>query len=161
MKALQEEGRFAVTASNTQFGESSTGTPFIQITFTTDDQQTITGWLYLSEKAFERTLEVMREVFGFDDNFDTLTGQVDGKRCSIVTEFEAGQDGKPRLKVRWVNTEGGGMKAPNPISNQSAFLRDMTRRAKMLARTTGTAPRPARPTQSPPAAASAGGSCPF
>lgn len=141
MSALTQEGRFSAIATKAEFGEAQTGTPYIRIGFEAE-QGTITAWLYLSEKAFDRTVKVLREVFGFDDNFDTLAGQVEGKKCSIVTELETDNQGKDRLRVKWINAEGGA-KAPAPISNQAAFLRDMTRRAKLIARDAGKEIRPA------------------
>ncbi|WP_043588467.1 hypothetical protein [Geminisphaera colitermitum] len=164
MKALQEKGQFPATASNTQFGQSDTGSEFIQITFTTDEHETITAWRYLTPAAFEYTVQNLREVFGIDNDAEKWPSQIDGKRCSIVTEFEQ-YDGKDRLKVRYINTEGGGTKAPKPISNQAAFLRDMTQRTKMLPHATGNTPRPtpARPPtrQTPPPASIADEDVPF
>lgn len=97
MKALQEKGQFPATASNTQFGQSDTGSEFIQITFTTDEHETITAWRYLTPAAFEYTVQNLREVFGIDNDAEKWPSQIDGKRCSIVTEFEQ-YDGKTASK---------------------------------------------------------------
>ncbi|HTJ77698.1 MAG TPA: hypothetical protein VL357_01760 [Rariglobus sp.] len=149
MPLINSAGRHAVTAKQVQLGQSDTGTPFVQIAFEDDAGAAITGWLYLSEAAFERTVAVLREVFGFDDNFDTIVGQVEGKRCSIVCENETYQ-GKERLKVKWINPEGGGGGAPaKPLSNQSELLKQLTAKAARIAKPAAKAPNAARPAQTP------------
>jgi hypothetical protein len=155
MPLINEAGRHAVTVSEMQFGESQTGTPFVQLTFEREDKAVITGWLYLSEKAFERTVKVLREVFEFDDNFDTLEGQVVGKRAAIVTEFEKGDDGKDRLRVKWINPEGAGAPQAKPIANQSTFLKTLSQKAARIAKDAPAAASAARPAQAPRPAAAA------
>lgn len=143
MPLINSAGRHAVFAKQVQTGQSDTGTPFVQIQFENDSGEHITGWLYLSEKAFERTVNVLREVFAFDDNFDTIFGQVEGKRCSIVCESES-YNGKESMKVKWINAEGGA--AAKPIANQSDFMKSLTAKAARIAKPApkaGVAPRPA------------------
>ena len=156
MSLINSAGRHAVTAKQIQLGESDTGTPFVQILFENDQQEVITGWLYLSEKAFERTVQVLREVFKFDDNFDTIVGQVEGKRCSIVCENET-YNGKEAIKVKWINLEGGGASS-KPMVNEREMLKAFSSKAARIAKPApqagahriAVAPRPA-PSPKPPA----------
>lgn len=108
MPLLEEEGRFVAKVTNAELGEASTGTPFVQLNFDTDEGST-SGRLYLSDKAFDWSLEVLKEAFGFDGDFEDLA-QLTNKECSITTEFEEYQSNgewKKTLRVKWINTKGG------------------------------------------------------
>ena len=146
MQYLENPGKYAVTVKAVQFGESSQkGTPFIELTHETDDGFGIKSQHYLSEKAFDRTVDMLRKCFGFDDNFDTIEGQVVDRRCSIECEIEtyekkSGGTGEA-LRVKWVNPENSG---PKPIANQSEFLKSLSQKAARIARPADLpAPKPA------------------
>ena len=108
MPLLQEEGRFVAKVTAAELGEASTGTPFVQLNFETGEGST-SGRVYLSEKAFERSLGVLKECFDFDGDFENLAQCVD-QECSITTELESyeSDDGtKETLRVKWINPKGG------------------------------------------------------
>ena len=109
MPLLEEEGRFPAKVTAAELGEAQTGTPFVQLNFETDEGST-SGRVYLSDRAFDRSLGVLQECFGFDGNFENLKPIV-GQECSITTEFEeyendAGET-KQTLRVKWINPKGG------------------------------------------------------
>ncbi len=137
MPLINKASDFEVTVMSAQFGESETGTPFVELSFENAEGERINGWVYLSEKAFERAVKTLRDAFGFDGNFETLPAQVTGKRCSITTEFDE-YDGKERLKVKWINA----LRRPvKPIAGGVDFLKRLTAQA---ARIPATAPAIAR-----------------
>lgn len=118
MPKIEIPGRYAAKVIEASLGEASTGTPYVYLSFETDEGQHIGAWLYVSDKAFENTLETLRETFGFDGNFENL-GQLRAKACSITVEEEKDDKGKPRLRVRWINPPGGGGKpAPQGLAAQ-------------------------------------------
>ena len=49
MPLVQSPGKYPATATSAQLGESNNGTPFIEIAFKTEADESINGWLYLSE----------------------------------------------------------------------------------------------------------------
>lgn len=148
MPLLDKPGRHAATATAPELGQSEQGSPYIQISFETAEGS-ITGWLYLTEKALERTIETLRKVFEFDGNFETVCDQINGKQCSIVCELEEYQ-GKERLKVKWINAE----RASAPINDQAAFLKSLTAKAARIPvkTTPAAAPTLPKPVAVPPRA---------
>lgn len=139
MPTIQNPDRYAVTVSTAEFGESKNGTPFLALNFKTDQDETITGWLYLSEKALPGSLRTLRDAFNFDNNFDTVLDQVTGKPCSITVETEE-YEGKERLRVKWINAP----RSSKPIDNQGEFLKALSAKA---ARIPKEAPKAAAPTK--------------
>lgn len=139
-----QAGRYAAEATAANVGESKTkGTPGVFLTFQIDGGGTIDATLWLSEKAFERSVEVLREVFGFDDNFDTVEGQIVGKRCSITVEMEADKNDSTKFwpRVKWINPE---REAPKPVA--SDFLAQLSAKAARIVRTTpAPPPKPSAP----------------
>lgn len=119
MSQIKTADRHAVKVKSAQFGESAKGTPFLELEFVNAQAETLLGWLYLSEKAIEDSVRRLREVFGFDNNFETLIAQVEGKECSIVTEFET-YEGKERLRVKFIN---GVRREAQPIKDTGALAR--------------------------------------
>lgn len=70
---------------------------------------------WITDKAYERTMKNLKEVFAWNGDLEELAQQVDtgpfvGKRCSIVVEEEPDQNGNPRLAIRWLNGPDGGGK---------------------------------------------------
>ena len=147
MPLLDKPGRHAAKTTASELGQSEQGSPFIQISFETADGS-ITGWLYLTEKALERSVDTLRKVFDFDGNFETVCDQINGKECSIVCENEEYQ-GKERLKVKWINSA----RSSAPINDQSAFLKSLSAKAARIPKTVAKAPPPTKPTtvKAPPA----------
>ena len=136
MSLLEEEGRFIAKVTAADLGEAKkTGTPFMQLGFETEEGH-VSGRLYLSEKAFDRSLKVLQECFGFDGDFENLDPIV-GQECSITTEFESwvNDEGetKQSLRVRWINPKGG----PQMEAGARQSLA-----ARLSARAGGTAPAP-------------------
>jgi hypothetical protein len=145
MSLIQSPGKYAATVASAEFGESEKGTPFLKIDFNTDQGESISGWLYLSEKALPGSLRTLREAFEFDGNFETVVDQITGKPCSITCENEE-YDGKERIKVKWINSP----RSSKPIDNQESFLKALSAKAARLPKE---APRAgSAPTKTPPPA---------
>ncbi len=127
MPLINTTGRHEVTVKSATFGESNKGTPFLELCFENHDGDNISGWLYLSESALKNSVKTLRETFHFDNNFETLPVQVEGKKCAIVIEEEE-YDGKPRLKVKWINP----IRSVTPIKDGDNFLKSLTAAAARL-----------------------------
>lgn len=127
------------TVKSAEVGQSGTGTPHVSLSLETDEGKHITAYLYLSEKAFERTAKTLQEVFGFDGDFQTVSDQVLQKKCSITVEEEDDQDGKPRMRVKWINSP----RMSKPV--EESFLAKLTRKAREL----GIRPAPKTPSVAP------------
>ena len=156
MPLIKNPGRYTATIENAELGQSEKGTPYLSLLCKTTEGEDLTAYLYLSDAAFERTTKTLREVFGFDNNFEAVVAQVTGKECSIVVEAEE-YEGKTRMKVKWVNAVGGG--SGKPLENAESLLTQLSARAKRIpaaapaaARTAPVAARPARPAPAPKAA---------
>jgi hypothetical protein len=125
MSKINTAGRHVAVVKSVEFGKSEKDTPFIQIEFQSEDgSSAITGWLYLSDAAFENTVRTLRDAFKFDGNFETLAEQLNVKPCSITNEAEE-YEGKDRIKVKWINAP----RTSKPIDNQAEFLKKLTSRA--------------------------------
>ena len=123
MPLLEEEGRFIAKVTAAELGIAETGTEYIQLNFHTDEGS-ISGRIWLSEKAFERSLGVLKECFAFDGNFEQLDPIV-GQECSITTEFEEYEkegEIKKSLKVKWINPKGGPKMEPGARKSLAARL---------------------------------------
>lgn len=129
MPTIENPGRYSATVSSAEFGESQNGTPFLALSFNTDQGESITGWLYLSEKALPGSLRTLRDAFEFDNDFDTVLEQVNNKPCSITVELEE-YEGKERLKVKWINAP----RTSKPIDNQGDFLKALSAKAARIPR---------------------------
>ncbi len=127
MPKIETPGRYAATVSSAEFGESNNGTPFLALSFNTDQGGAITGWLYLSEKALPGSLRTLREAFEFNGDFETVVEQVNGKACSITVEAEE-YEGKERLRVKWINSP----RSSKPIDNQESFLKALSAKAARI-----------------------------
>jgi hypothetical protein len=127
MPLINTTGRHDVTTKQGSFGESKNGTPFFELLFADDNGNTINGWLYLSDKAFEASVKTLRETFGFDGNFETLPDQVANKRCSITTEEEEFEN-KMRLKVKWINP----LRTVIPLKGGNELLKQLSAKAARI-----------------------------
>ena len=154
MPLIKNPGRYTATAKTVDLGQSAEkGTPYLSLLCKTTEGEDLTAYLYLSDAAFERTTKTLREVFAFDNSFESVVQQVTGKPCSIVVEAEE-FEGKTRMKVKWVNTVGGS--AGKPLENAGTLLAQLSAKAKRIpasapvaARAATAAPRAARPAPAP------------
>jgi len=96
------------------FTVSDSGKDGIVLDFKTADGQTIQTTLWLSPSAYERSLKVLDEVFGFDGDFNALAKgrPFPGLKCIIVCE-EEDYKGRPQIRVKWINPRGGKRAAVN------------------------------------------------
>lgn len=101
---------------NGWFGEAGEKqTPFIRVPLiVTDDgpqkgrEIVWQGWL--SDAAFDRTIQTLSDVFGWDGDLGALAKgdhSFEDRECKIVCDTEI-YDGKPRVKVKWLNNVNGG-----------------------------------------------------
>jgi hypothetical protein len=106
---------------NGWLGTTKTGTDFIRVPLLIDDPESDQhgreivwqGWL--SEKAAERTAKTLDEAFGREWDIRSLhAGRAPflGQQCRITVEAEEGEDGKVRLKVRWLNPASSSQPLP-------------------------------------------------
>jgi hypothetical protein len=106
---------------NGWLGTTKTGTDFIRIPLLIDDPASDQhgreivwqGWL--TEKATKRTCETLDEAFGREwdiPSLDAGNSPFTGQKCRITVEAEEGEDGKVRLKVRWLNPASSSQPLP-------------------------------------------------
>ena len=146
MPLIQNPGRYTATVESAELGQSEKGTPFLALLCKTDQGEELTAYLYLSDAAVERTVKTLREVFAFDNSFESVVQQVTGKPCSIVVEAEE-YEGKTRMKVKWVNSVGGS--SAKPLENSATLLAQLSAKAKRIPAATPTATRTAAPAARP------------
>lgn len=107
-------------------GESKNGTRFIRVPVTIDTEgaqkgKTIDWYGYFSEKAQERTIEVLETCFGIDWNWENINWE--GMPVEVVVEQED-YNGKTSFKAKWLNnpnidrTNGG--KSPEEAETAKA-----------------------------------------
>ena len=123
-------GKHVATVTTAALSESSKGTPCVQIEFESNGE-TATSWLYLSDAAFENSVKTLRDAFGFDDNFETLEAQLIGRKCQIVVQEEANDQGEMKPRVKWINPLRA---APRPLSNAEELKAKLTAKAARLVR---------------------------
>lgn len=130
MPAIKIPGRYTAKVLTAELGVSQNEkqTPYVNLYLQTDDGAHIGAYLYLSDAAFDKSLEALQKAFGFDGDFEKLAAQITSKECSIVVEEEKGDDGKMRMRVRWVNPLHESRPAPEGLA------------ARMTARARGTTP---------------------
>lgn len=141
-------GRHAATVIKAEVGESTKkGTPGVFFQFRTEHGD-IEGSLWLSEAAYERTLNTLRTCFGFSDDFATLDAQLAGRECSITVEMEPDERGEREWpRVKWINPARGS--AAKPAGNN--LIARLTSQAKRIAKPAGFTPAPPRVAPSRPA----------
>jgi hypothetical protein len=138
-------GKHVATVTAAALSESSKGTPCVQIEFDSNGE-TATAWLYLSDAAFERAVKTLRDAFGFDDDFETISDQLVGKECQIVVEEEADDKGVLRPRVKWINSLRS---APRPLSNAEVLTAKLSAKASRIVREVGAATRAPAPAAKP------------
>lgn len=141
-----QPGRHAVTVIAAEVGESKNkGTPGVFFTFRDAGGDTIEGTLWLSENAFERSVNTLRTAFGFDDNFDTIAGQLIDKECSITVEMEDDDKGREWPRVKWINPARSAASKPAA----GGLLARLSAQAKRTAKPEGFTPPPRQPARAP------------
>lgn len=95
------------------FTTSANGSDGIVLDFTTEDGGAISTTLWLTPRAYDRTLKVLEEVFKFDGDFNALArGEgFPNYECKIVVEMEEYQhkttgETKYSPRVKWINSRG-------------------------------------------------------
>lgn len=128
-----QAGTYDVEVDATFLGKSAKkGTGYVAVRFKDEVGDTITAYLYTSDKAIERTIETLG-VLGWDLNANngdlyTLheTQLLVGAKAEIVVEDEE-YNSKIYPKVRWINEPGGGGRsegmAPDEAKAFAAALR--------------------------------------
>lgn len=130
---MHPTGKHTATVIKAEVAESKTkGTPGVFFTFRTASGE-IDGTLWLSEKPYERTLETLRKVFGFNDDFETLGTQIEGRECSITVENETNDKGYESPRVKWINEAKGSASKPAA----GGLLARLTAQAKKIAKPAG------------------------
>ena len=151
-------GRFTALVQKAEIGESTKkGTPGVFFSFRTSEGE-IDGTLWLSEKPYERSLNTLRECFGFNDDFASLAAQAEGREVSITVETETDEKGKDWSRVKWINPIRSA--AAKPVAG--GMLARLSAQAKSIAKPAGMpAPQPAKPKPAPAPAAINDGDVPF
>jgi hypothetical protein len=142
MPLLNVAGTFPATVTRCEIEELPGKDPTVRIAFATA-QGDITAWLNLRTEVspgkkmspFDVTLETLRNAFGFDDNFETLTGQVVGKRVEIVTELRS-WNGAEQCRVKYINDPANPRKAAASSPAAKSTLKALTQHAKKTPRST-------------------------
>lgn len=166
MPLLDHAGNFKcrVLHADSWFGESGAKkTPYIGLPLEVDEGpdegKHITHYMYLSDAAFDYSIEALAEAFGFDGDLNALAnGEVsfEGERCSITTEMEE-FEGKMSCKVKWLNhvdRVGGNGITPMDTNALSSLLSRYSGRAKAVAKNKlGASGATVKPATAPVAAA--------
>lgn len=138
---------------NGWFGEAGDNqTPFIRIPcFVIEDgdqdgnEIVYQGWL--SDKAFDRTIETLVKAFpDWDGDLEALQAgefTFEGLECQIVAESEQ-YEGKSRVKAKWLNPAGGGEAKQMDGAKVASLISRLGRKSKAIAKQAagGAAPAP-------------------
>lgn len=138
-------GRHRVRVTATALAETKNGTGQIVVGFEDNEGNSISAYLFTSDKAWEYTAEKLK-VLGWDPvangyRFEDLNldpSPIAGNEVDIVTEEEQ-FEGKWRMKVKWINAPGLGVERMQP-AQASSFAE--TLRARLLRGATATAGTP-------------------
>lgn len=150
-------GRYTATVTKAEVGESTKkNTPGVFFSFKSSEGE-IDGTLWLSEKPYERSLNTLRECFGFNDDFASLAVQAEGREVSITVETETDDKGKDWSRVKWINPIRA---AAKPVAG--GMLARLSAQAKAIAKPAGMpAPQLAKPKPAPGPALINDGDVPF
>lgn len=145
-------GKYPAICRSIQFGETSTGKEQAAIEFEligdhADSGQSITAFLFFTEKTLSRTVESLRHLGWTGDDLSELPAlAADGKlgqEVEIVVDHEE-YEGKVSAKVKWINRPGGGsIKLEKPLDD--AGLRTFAARMKASIRSAKPPQRSALP----------------
>jgi len=164
-------GTYPGTATGSALGKAGTGNEQLGVSFDVHLEDPDTGqpcsvpmmWFgHFSEKSLGITDKAL-SAMGFDmgardiaelNPEDPGTSPIVGAEVNLVLEQEEGQDGNPKLKIRWVNRRGGGiqMKERLGATEAAAFGANLRKRI-LTTRGPGAAkaPPPAKPAARAPA----------
>ena len=110
------------TVSGNALAESKGGTPSVKLALVSvpkEGEMPRKLWadLWLTDAAVERSIETLRDVFGWQGkSFSELNEPIfEGREVVAACEWEDGNDGNKREKVAYVNpVAGGGVKKAEP-----------------------------------------------
>lgn len=126
MASIQVPGRYLGKAESAEITKSKNkGTPGALLLLRNDAGDHIYHTLWLSDGALENSVNTLKEVFGFDGNFETINDQVKGKECSFTVEMEE-YEGKEYPRVKWLNTP----RASQPV--EDSMLTALSRKARAI-----------------------------
>lgn len=124
------KGTYKVTVTEAVLSESKNGTPSIKLKLQLEGGETIYHDIWLSDAAFARSIETLKEVFSFNGNFEALQNLI-GCECEAVIEQET-FEGKERDKVKWINPVGGRVLRGLDGDRAQALARKLGLKAKPL-----------------------------
>lgn len=127
------DGKYRAKARTWGLGESSKGTPEVAVEFVLSDPAmegaSITWHGYLTDAAFDRTVESLRHCGWTGDDLSDLAG-LDAHEVDLVVVNEE-YEGKVHPKVKWVNKAGGlALKTPMTPEKAKAFAASMRDRIR-------------------------------
>ena len=157
------ERQFSVTGTvvSSGLGTASTGTEQVAVCFEylkNGEPHRVTWYGYFSEKAMEYADKALTAM-GWDpvantyayhvlNGDDPATNPLIGKKAQLVLDYEDDLDGNERLKVKFVNSLGGGLGLKERMSLEDAQAFS----ARMRARAGGAPVSTPRPKPAAPAA---------
>jgi hypothetical protein len=119
-----------------QFGTASSGTEQIAVAIEFTDgpnKGRRTAWYgSFTEKTEDRTLEALRYLGWSNDDIFAMEG-LGSLEAEAVLEEETGQDGKTRVRVRWIN-RARGPSFKNPIAGDQLKAFSARLKGKALAK---------------------------
>lgn len=142
---MLDAGTYRAKAVEGALGETDTGKEQIAVRFELLDVegQFITWYGYFTDKTLETTFKAIRTAGwkGQDlADLSDLSGQ-DVPEVMLVIEHETDQQGKPRARVRWVNSAGGlALKKALDGNKAKTFAAKMRGKLAAFDRSAGTKP---------------------
>ena len=149
-----QAGTFKAKAKTWTLAEASTGTlqVAVEFEFASDADGTlerITWYGYLTDAAFNRTIEALRHCGWKGDDLSDLQG-LDANEVELVLAEEE-YKGHVNIRVQWVNKPGGlAVKAPLAADKAKAFAASMRDRIRGLDASKGKPAAPAAKKPTPP-----------
>jgi hypothetical protein len=122
-----EPGTHGARAVEAQLGYTKTGKEQVAVQFELENGSRITWYGYFTDKTKKTTFAALRACGWVGDDLSDLSGLVSNE-VEVVIEEEDDQNGKPRMRVRWVNSPGGGSIAlakPMGEAQAAAFAKKM------------------------------------
>ncbi len=128
-------GTYRAKAKSHKFGRASTGSEQVYIDFEIASGphagKRIPAYLYFTEKTADRTLESL-EYCGWDGGSLKELKGLGSKEVELVIELEKRQDGNEYLRVKWINSTGGGVK--EELDAGGLYTLEQRMKGKMLER---------------------------
>lgn len=143
---VNKAGKFiakVLTPQNNWLSETEKGTPYVFLPFTvtegSEQGKTIGFYGYMSEAAFDRTMDTLTKAFPhWDGDLNKLASDPNlfvDKECLLVVESEV-YEGKTKFKVKWLNPCNEVAK-PMHSSRMSELISKMSARSKAIAKSNG------------------------